>query len=89
MTADAYALAVLTGTLALAVGWSLGYWHRARTADRRTALAAERAARAQDWQDQDRAVLEDWDSWLCCVPGFTSRGAEHDAAHCTRKGQTT
>lgn len=51
------------------------------------AARTARAARVRAWQDQDRAVIGDWDPWLCCVAAFTSRGAEHDTTHCTRKDQ--
>ncbi|MFG3323748.1 hypothetical protein ACGF3J_37455 [Streptomyces sp. NPDC048171] len=57
-----------------------------RTA-RAEAVRMQRAARMRDWQARDRAVLDGWDAWLCCVPAFTSRGAEHDSTHCTRKDQ--
>ncbi|MFJ7238244.1 hypothetical protein ACIQWB_14075 [Streptomyces olivaceus] len=54
---------------------------------RAEAVRIERAARTRDWQARDRAALADWDPWLCCVPAFTSRGAEHDTTRCTRKDQ--
>ncbi|MFD5670260.1 hypothetical protein ACN6K6_000644 [Streptomyces violaceoruber] len=51
------------------------------------ATRMDRAARMRDRQAQDRAVIDGWDPWLCCVAAFTSRGAEHDTTHCTRKDQ--
>ena len=85
--ADAYALATLTGTLALAFGWALGRYHR-----RTTAATAERAARPPG--PHPLAVADQLAIGLhclataCCERWWTSAGAEHDPAHCTRKDQT-
>lgn len=85
--ADAYALATLTGTLMLAVGWCIGRYHRRTTASR-----AERAARPPGPHPlavADQIALG-WHALeeSCCLRGWDSAGAEHDPAHCTRKDQT-
>lgn len=61
--------------------------HQVCESARAEAIRMERAARMRAWQERDRAVVEGWDPWRCCVSAFVSRGAEHDATHCTRKDQ--
>ncbi|MGW0012445.1 hypothetical protein ACWDVX_22215 [Streptomyces tendae] len=85
--ADAYALATLTGTLMLAVGWCIGRYHRRTDASR-----AERVARPPG--PHPAAVADELALALaalatsCCLTAAVTAGAEHDPAHCTRKDQT-
>ncbi|MGI3198480.1 hypothetical protein ACRJ4B_15995 [Streptomyces sp. GTA36] len=80
---------ILTATLALATGWTLGHLTRHRA----TLTDLERAARpagphapalAAEFHRAWRALEE-----ACCLTGWESRGEQHDPNHCTRKGTTT
>jgi hypothetical protein len=69
-------LLIVAALLTFALGWVWGH-----------STARIRVVPVGATAEQDAAVLKDWDDWLCCVAAFTSRGAEHDADHCTRRGQ--
>ncbi|WP_435252208.1 hypothetical protein [Streptomyces tendae] len=85
--ADAYALALLAGTLGVAIGWCIGRYNRRTDASR-----AERAARPPG--PHPVAVADELALALhtlatsCCLTAAVTAGAEHDTTTCTRKDQT-
>lgn len=82
--ADAWWYAAALFGTSLLLGVAVAREYVAAAERRAAAVRAERAARLRAQRD---GVIRDWDPWLCCVPGFTSRGNEHDPDHCTRKDQ--
>lgn len=67
-------ITVLAALLALAVGW---VWGHSTARVRHVPVGATAA------QDEAAIALAE----ACCEPWWTSAGAEHDTATCTRKGQ--
>ncbi|MFE9937369.1 hypothetical protein [Streptomyces hirsutus] len=82
--ADAWWYAATFFGTSLLLGIALAREYVAADERRAAAVRAERAARLRAQRDD---VVQDWDPWLCCVPGFTSRGDQHDTVHCARKDQ--
>ncbi|WP_432184877.1 hypothetical protein [Streptomyces tendae] len=85
----AAALATLAIVLGLPLVWCHGYRTCGRVIAVRLARIAEAAARPPD----QRASLEDGVvavalAAACCERWWTSAGADHDPATCTRKDQT-
>ncbi|MFC9465184.1 hypothetical protein [Streptomyces coelicoflavus] len=85
--AHGYVALFTTTAAVLAVGIVHTAWHHEQLRAALTAL--ERAARPPD----QRPGLEDGVvavalAAACCERWWTSAGAEHDTAHCTRKDQT-
>ncbi|NED73348.1 hypothetical protein G3I51_13545 [Streptomyces sp. SID9944] len=77
----------LAAVLALAAGWTLGYRARHRAAtdlERAVRPAGPHAPAIADEMVRAWQALED----ACCLTAWTSRGQQHDPAHCTRKGTT-